>query len=106
KKGMETIQTTAHRKIPKHVIPLWQDPKYCLKMQRLAINKSLMNQTNFEQFLEVSRAIAQLQYKYKSNTVSESIKDNLAIVDPSEYYNWCALERKKDKLLKKMEDDS
>src|SRR5699024_2462057 len=75
KQGMEIMDTTAHRKFPKHVVPLWQDPAYCLKMQMISQNKKLMQQTEQERFIEVSEEIAELQYKYGSNTAAEAFAE-------------------------------
>src|SRR5690625_1536811 len=107
KQGMEMIDTTSHHKFPKHVVPLWQDPASCLKMQMIAQNKKLIQQTGQERFIKLSEEIAEFQYKYGVNTVSEAFKeeDVDSLDDPFDYFEWRDLEEEKNELLKRMKEE-
>lgn len=54
KQGLEVVDTTSHHKIPKHAVELWKDPIYGLKVQMLAQQRQLLNQSPEERIKEGS----------------------------------------------------
>src|SRR5699024_3097302 len=53
KQGLEIVDTTSHRKIPKHAIELWKDPAYAIRMQMLFQEKKIKNQLPEDRLKEV-----------------------------------------------------
>lgn len=108
KQGLECVNTTNHHKIPKHAIELWMDPIYAIKMQMLAQEKTLQNQSLEERIQEVNEELLEFQKIYKEKNVSEAFSayDIDAIDDPSDYYDWRDLEEEKEQLLDKLIEGS
>jgi len=107
KQGLEAIDTTSHHKIPKHALAIWQDPVYAIRMQMLAQEKKLRNQTPEERFKEVINEITELQKKHKAKTlwevlINNKIDDIDSLDDPSDIRKWKDLEQEKEELLDKM----
>ncbi len=107
KQGIETIDTTSHHKIPKHAIELWRDPVYAIRIQMLAQEQKIRNQTPEDRLKEIRDEIVELQKEYKAKTSCEAI-ENLtashldALDDPSILRNWQDLEEESDDLLKEL----
>jgi hypothetical protein len=107
KQGLEVIDTTAHHKIPKHAVELWQDPVYAIRVQMLAQEKKLQNQTPDERLKEVRDEIMELQKKYKEKTMLDAVeKNNIANIDamddPSDMRKWKDLEEEEEELLEEL----
>jgi len=107
KQGLETIDTTSHHKIPKHAVALWQDPVYAIRMQMLAQEKKLRNQTAEERLKEVLEEITEFQKEYKAKTTKEAWAkyklDNIdALDDPSSFRKWKDLEEEKEGLIEEL----
>lgn len=94
KQGFEYINNKSHYRIPKHMIPLWHDTAYSIKVQMMYQQKKLWNQEPEERLKEVVEELLEFQVKYKADTVKEAFptvdgnKDG-ALVD---YYEWESLE--------------
>ncbi len=107
KQGFETIDTTSHHKIPKHAVALWHDPVYAIRMQMLAQEEKLQNQTPEERLKEVLDEITELQKEYKAKTIMEAlekykVEDIDAMDDPSDIRRWQDLEVEKEELIEEM----
>jgi|SRR5690625_719407 len=61
KQGLEIVDTTSHRKIPKHAVQLWKDPVYAIRMQMLLQEKKIKNQLPEERLKEAQEEITELQ---------------------------------------------
>ncbi|PLR75268.1 hypothetical protein CU633_22070 [Bacillus sp. V3-13] len=99
--GLESVDTTSHRKIPKYVIELWKDPVYAIRMQMIAQEKKLRNQTPAERLEEINNELTQLQIKYKSSSFQEAFReyDGDSMDNPSDYYLWRDLENEKREII-------
>lgn len=107
KQGLETIDTTSHHKVPKHSVVLWKDPVYAIRMQMLAQEKKLRNQTRDDRLKEVRDEIIELQKEYKAKTIREAMdKNNIsnidAMDDPSDFRTWEDLEEEQEELLEEL----
>jgi len=107
KQGLEIVDTTSHRKIPKHAIELWKDPAYAIRMQMLFQEKKIKNQLPEDRLKEVQEEITELQKKYKAKTVhaviiKQNISDLDTVDDPSELRNWEDLEEEREEILEKL----
>lgn len=107
KQGFESVDTTSHRKIPKHAVELWRDPAYAIRIQMLAQEIKMRNQTPEARLKEIRDEITALQKEYKAKTSREAMI-NLAITnldtldDPSTFRNWKDLEEEYDELLEEL----
>lgn len=106
--GMEVVDTTSHHKIPIHAVKLWDDPVYAIRMQMIAQEKKLRNQSPSERLEEINKELTQLQIKYKKATYIEVFKDynGDSMDDPSDYYLWRDLEEEKLEILNSLEGSS
>jgi len=107
KQGLETVDTTSHHKIPKHAVVLWKDPVYAIRMQMLAAEKKLRNQTADDRLKEVRDEIIELQKSYKVKTIREAMDKNKmttidAMDDPSDFRRWKDLEEEQEELLEEV----
>ncbi|MCJ7841672.1 DNA-binding protein [Lederbergia sp. NSJ-179] len=107
KQGLDMVDTTSHRKIPKHAIELWKDPVYAIRMQMLAQEIKLRNQTPEERLKEVLEEITELQKQYKAKNVWEVLHKNKvmdidAMDDPSDMRKWKDLEEEREELLEEL----
>src|SRR5699024_10099600 len=107
KQGLEIVDTTSHRKIPKHAIELWKDPAYAISMQMLFQEKKMKNQSPEDRLKEVQEEITELQKKYKAKTVHEAmikqhITDLDGLDDLSELRHWEDLEEEREEILEKL----
>lgn len=100
--GMEVVDTTSHNKIPKYVIELWKDPVYAIRMQKIAQEKKLRNQSPAERLGEINKELTELQIKYKKASYQEAFKDydGDSMDDPTDYYLWRDLEKEKEEILR------
>ena len=64
KQGLEYLDTRSHRKIPKHAVHLWKNPKYSILMQMIHQEKKLRNQDPKEQLSEVMQELLDFQIQY------------------------------------------
>lgn len=107
KQGLEVVDTTSHNKIPKHAIQLWKDPVYAIRMQMLAQDKKLRNQSPEERLLEVREEIMAMQKKYKIKTVDEAmVSQGITYLDtmndPSDFRNWQDLEEEQENIIREV----
>lgn len=107
KQGLETVDTTSHHKIPKHAVELWQDPVYAIRVQMLAQEKELRNQTPEERLKDISDEIIELQKAYQAKTIQEAVtKYKIDAIDemddPSDFRKWKDLEEEKEELLEEL----
>lgn len=104
KQGLECIDTTSHNKIPKHVVDIWKDPFYSIKMQMLYQEKKLRKQTPEDRIQEINQELLGFQIKYKAKKCYEAFDDcNIdSLDDPSDYYEWRDLEEEKEILVSKL----
>lgn len=107
KLGLEAIDTTSHNKIPKHAVALWKDPVYAIRMQMLAQEMKLRNQTTEERLTEVREEITELQKEYRALTIREAMdKYNIDHIDemddPSNFRRWIDLEEEEKELLEEL----
>ena len=101
KQGLECVDTTSHNKIPKHVVNLWKDPIYAIRMQMLYQNKKMRNQSPEERLKEINEELTEFQIKYKAHTYLEAFSefDVDAMDDPADYYAWRDLKEEKEALM-------
>lgn len=99
--GLERIDTTSHKKIPKYVIDIWRDPVYAIRMQMIAQEKKRRNQSPIDRLQEINIDLTELQVKYKSATYQEAFKDfdGDSMDDPTDYYIWRDLEEEKKEII-------
>jgi hypothetical protein len=104
KQGLEVVDTTSHHKIPKHAIELWKDPILGIKVQMLAQQRKLLNQSPEERISEINEEILELQKKYKATSLEDAFKsvEIDAMDDPSDYFEWRDLEEEKEELMVKI----
>lgn len=100
KMGLEAIDTTSHRKIPRHAVELWKNTIYSIKMQDLYNKRKMATQSLEEKLMDVKEKIFQFQKKYGSRTCAEAFEgmniDDLD--DPHDYWEWQELEKMEKKL--------
>ncbi|WP_019412690.1 hypothetical protein [Paenisporosarcina sp. TG20] len=101
KQGLECVNTSSHRKIPKFIIEIWKDPVYSIRLQMMAQEKQRQNQSPIERLHEINNELTTLQVKYKSATYQEAFKefDGDSMDDPSDYYTWKYLEEEKSEII-------
>lgn len=103
KQGFEYIPTRSQCQIPRHMISIWKDPVYCLKVQMLFNENKIRNQTAEDRIKEVNADILEFQVKYKANTSKEAFpvldgnKMNL-----QDFYEWESLEEEYQELKGKL----
>lgn len=99
KQGLECLENGSHNKIPKYTVEVMRDPIYSIRMQALAQEKKIRNQTPAERYVEINQELSELQLKYKTASFAEAFRsyDGDEMDDPTDYYRW------KD-LLEEMED--
>ncbi|MFA9560605.1 DNA-binding protein [Evansella sp. AB-rgal1] len=104
KRGLEQVNTNSHNKIPKHVVPLWKDPVYSIKMQMLYQEKKIRNQSPEERLKEVISELLDFQIKYEADTLEEAfpIVNGDDIDGLPDYYEWEALEEEYQQLKKEL----
>lgn len=93
KRGFEYIPNSSQNRIPKHMIYLWKDPVYCLKVQMLFQEKKLRNQKPEERLVEVMKEIVEFQLKYKAETSKKAfpVLDGNT-VNLQDFFEWESLE--------------
>lgn len=101
KQGLECVNTNSHNKIPKYVIQLWKDPVYAIRIQMIAQEKKMRNQTPQERLEEINKEITELQIKYKNSSYKEAFLgfDGDSMDDPSDYYIWKDLEDEREEII-------
>lgn len=106
KQGLEVVDTTSHHKIPKHAVELWKDPIYSIRMQLIAQEKMLINQSPEDRLKEVVEEITEFQIKYKVNTFKEAFSayNGDEMDDPTDYYRWMDLEEEKEEIMKLLKE--
>lgn len=97
--GFECVETTSHRKIPKFMVDIWQDPVYAIRLQMFAQEKKLKNQTPAMRLQEINTELTEFQVKYKSISYQDAFQgfDGDSMDDPSDYYAWRDLEEERRK---------
>lgn len=103
KRGFEYIPNSSQNRIPKHMIYLWKDPVYCLKVQMLFQEKKLRNQKPEERLIEVMKEIVEFQMKYRAETSKEAfpVLDGNTM-DLQDFYEWEGLEEELQDLKKEI----
>ncbi|MFC2949200.1 DNA-binding protein [Virgibacillus sediminis] len=106
KQGLESLETSSHNKIPMYVIELWKDPVYSIKIQMIAQQKKMLNQSPIERYKEINEELSELHIKYKKYSFNDAFGhlsgDDLE--DPTDYYLWRDLEEEREELLKQLGD--
>ncbi|WP_363550371.1 DNA-binding protein [Caldifermentibacillus hisashii] len=106
KRGFEYVQNRSQRSIPKHMIPLWQDPVYCLKVQMVFHENKIRNQKAENRIKEVNNEILEFQIKYKADTSKEAFPivdgNEMDIEDIQDFYEWESLEEEYQELKEKL----
>lgn len=96
KRGAEYTINDSKYQIPKHIVYLWQDAVYSLKIQILYNNRKLREQEPLERYQEVKDEIFEFQMKYRAKTSKEAFpvfdENNMDDQDIIEFYEWSALE--------------
>lgn len=99
KRGFEYIASSSQKRIPRHMIELWKNPIYCLKVQMLFQEKKSKTQSPKERLYEVMEEILEFQVKYKVDTVKEAFPHiDGDQMDLQDYYEWENLEEEQKKL--------
>jgi plasmid maintenance system antidote protein VapI len=104
KQGLEVVNTTAHKKVPKFVVELWKDPVYSIRMQKLFQEKKLRHQSLPDRLEEINHELGSLQKKYQALTCAEAFSsyNGDEMDDPEDYESWRDLEEEKREILKIM----
>lgn len=99
--GLECVNTTSHKKIPKYISEIWRDPVYAIRLQMIAQDKKRRNQSPAERLHEINNDLTELQVKHKSATYQEAFQefDGDSMDDPSDYYTWRDLEEEKREII-------
>lgn len=94
KRGFEYIHSSSQNRIPQHMIYLWKDPVYAIKVQMLFHEKKLLNQKPEERLKEVIDELLEFQLKYRTETCSEAFVnlDGNEMNAIADYHEWEALE--------------
>lgn len=102
--GLECVDTTSHRKIPKYSIDLWKDPVYSIRLQMIAQEKKRLNQSPAERLQEISAELMELVVKYKSAIYQDAFHeyDGDSMDDPTDYYTWRDLEEEKMEIIESL----
>lgn len=108
KQGFEYIPSRSQYQIPRHMISLWKDPVYCLKVQVLFQEKNLKNQKIGGRYKEVIDEIFEFQMKYKAESAEKAFPvldgnkiDYKAMLD---FYEWESLEKEYEELKGKLNE--
>ncbi|WP_407267745.1 DNA-binding protein [Radiobacillus sp. PE A8.2] len=109
KDGFEYIDHKSHHRIPKHMIPLWHDTVYAIKIQMMYQQRKLWNQKPEERLKEIVEELLEFQMKYKVDTVKEAFptldhnhNEEDSLLD---YYEWESLEEELRDLKNKVYGD-
>ena len=111
KQGFEYIHHSSQNRIPKHMIYLWKDPFYSIKIQLFYQKKKILNQTPKERLKDVLEELLDFQMKYKVSTVKQAFPtiDGDGMDTLADYYEWQSLEEEfyelKEKLFREREND-
>jgi DNA-binding transcriptional regulator GbsR (MarR family) len=111
KQGFEYIHHSSQNRIPKHMISLWKDPFYSIKIQLFYQKKKLLNQTPKERLKDVMEELLEFQMKYQTLTVKEAFPsiDGDGMDTLADYYEWESLEEEyqelKEKVFREREND-
>lgn len=99
--GLDCVDTTSHKKIPKYIIEIWRDPVYAIRLQMIAQEKKRRNQSPAERLQEINNDLTAFQVKYRSATYQEVFQefDGDSMDDPSDYYTWRDLEEEKREII-------
>lgn len=102
KQGLECVNTTAHKKIPRHAIEVMKDPVYALLMQMVAQKRKRLNQSPKERLIEINEELASFQIKYRKRTFAEQFGQLTGddLDDPADYYRWKHLEEEMQEILR------
>lgn len=102
KQGLECMDTSSHKKIPKYAIEIMKDPVYSILMQMVAQKKKRQNQTFKERLTEINEEISEFQLKYRKQTFTEQFGNLIGddLDDPSDYYRWKHLEEEMQGILR------
>jgi DNA-binding transcriptional MerR regulator len=102
KQGLEYIENSSHKRIPKYAIEIMKDPIYGIRMQQIAQEKKLREQTPEERYHEITQELADLKLKYGKKTFDEVFGeyagDNME--DPTDYYRWKDLEEEAEEIFR------
>ncbi|AOH57051.1 hypothetical protein ABE28_022120 [Peribacillus muralis] len=104
KRGFEYIPNSSQNRIPKHMIYLWKDPVYAIKVQMLFQEKKLRNQTPEERLKEVIKELLEFQMKYGAEFHKDAFPelDGDEINAIADYYEWEDLEEEYLELKQKV----
>ncbi|KOR77011.1 hypothetical protein [Paenibacillus solani] len=102
KQGLDYIENGTHKRIPKYTIEIMKDPIYSIRMQQIAQEKKLREQSVEERYHEITQELADLKLKYKKMTLDEAFGeyagDNME--DPTDYYRWRDLEEEMEEIFR------
>lgn len=102
KQGLECLDNGRHNKIPIYTIEIMRDPVYSIRMQAIAQEKKLRNQTPAGRFAEINEDLSKLQLKYRTMKFEDAFKgyDGDEMDDPTDYYRWNDLLEEMSDILK------
>lgn len=102
KQGLEYVDNKSHNRIPKYAIEMMKDPIYSLRMQRIAQEKKLREQTPEDRYHEITQELADLKLKYGKQNIEEAFgTDDEDIMDePTDYYRWKELEEELQEIFR------
>lgn len=102
KQGLEYIENSSHKRIPKYAVEILKDPIYGIRMQQIAQAKKLREQTPEERYHEITQELADLKLKYGKKTFEETFGGYSGdeMDDPTDYYRWKDLEEELDEILR------
>ncbi|MFZ3579928.1 DNA-binding protein [Virgibacillus sp. DJP39] len=104
KQGFEYIDHSSQNRIPKHMIYIWKDPFYSIKIQAFYQKKKILNQTPRERLKDVMDELVDFQMKYQATTVKQAFPsiDGDGMNTLADYYEWQSLEEEYTELKEKM----
>ncbi len=102
KQGLEYVDGKSHKRIPKYAIEMLKDPIYGIRMQQIAQEKKLREQSPEERYHELTQALADLKLKYGKQTIEEAFGyfDGDNMEDAADYYRWKDLEEEMREIFR------
>lgn len=102
KQGLEYIENSSHKRIPKYAVEILKDPIYGIRMQKMAQEKKIREQTLHERYHEITQELADLKLKFGKKTFIEAFGayEGDKMSDPTDLYRWKDLEEELEEIFR------
>jgi len=102
KQGLEYVDNKSHHRIPKYAIEMMKDPIYGIRMQQIAQQKKLREQSPEDRYHDIAQELADLKLKYGKQTIEEAFGtyDGDNMDDPTDFYRWKDLEEEMQEIFR------